>query len=738
MSAFGKPVDRVDGRAKVTGSAQYAVEFPVAGLAHAVIAGASIGRGRIRRIDARAAERSEGVLAVLTHENAMRLPAPSAPRSPEMRPIERALQVLQDAEVHYSGQPIAVVVADTIERAAHAASLVTAEYDSQPFVTDMEAELSSAVGVPDVAGEPPEHARGDVDRGLAAAHATIDVTYTTPPEHHNPMEMHATTAVWEGPDRLTLHDATQGVFPTRDRVASLFGLPVENVRVVAKFVGGGFGSKGSVWSHVMLAAMAARHVSRPVRLMVTRAQMFSFVGFRPRTIQRVQLGAKRSGALTAIVHEAFSQTSRLDDFVEPSTAPTKALYKCENVRTSQRVVRLDTSTPTFMRAPGESTGTFALESAMDELSYALGMDPIELRRKNHADVEPSTGKRWSSKSLEECYRRASERFHWSRRDPVPRTMRDGRLLVGLGMATATYPMHRRPASAIARLAVDGTALVLAGSQDIGPGTYTSMTQVAAGALSMPVRHVRFELGDTEMPPTPISGGSMTAASTGSAVHEACRSVIRAAIDLAVQDSGSPLFGLSRDDVIAKDGHLRAKGLRGRNEAIATLLRRNGLPFLEARADSAPGAEAEAYAMRSFGAQFCEVRVDPDLGTVRVARWVAAFATGRIINPKMARSQFRGGIVFGIGMALLEKSVMDPRNGRFVTRDLGSYHVPVNLDVPEIEVLSVEEDDPHVNPIGVKGIGEIGITGAAAAIANAVYHATGKRVRDLPITLDKLL
>jgi xanthine dehydrogenase YagR molybdenum-binding subunit len=512
------------------------------------------------------------------------------------------------------------------------------------------------------------------------------------------------------------------------------------VRVIAQFVGGGFGSKGAVWSHVALAAMAAKQARLPVRLSVTRQQMFAFVGFRPRTIQKVELGATSAGALTVIRHEGFTQTSRFDDFVEPFTAPTQILYACPNVSTNRAVVRLDTSTPTFMRAPGHATGTFALECAMDELAYALRMDPLELRLLNHADADPDTGRPWSSKSLKECYRRGAERFGWARRSREPGKTRDadGRTLIGLGMATAVYPAHRAPASASARVLPDGTAVVRAGSQDIGPGTSTSMTQVAADALGLAPERVRFELGDTTMPPTPVSAASQTMASTGSAVHEACLAVRRRLVQMAIADAASPLHGLAEKDVVVADGRLSSKHSKSRGETIAALLGRSGLPHVEEQVEAKPGAEDARFSMWSFGAQFCEVRVDPDLGTARVSRWVGAFAAGRAINPRMVRSQLHGGIVFGIGMALLERSAMDARYGRFVTRDLAEYHVPVNADVPEIEVIYVDERDEHVNPLGAKGVGELGNTGAAAAIANAVFHATGKRVRDLPITLDKLL
>jgi xanthine dehydrogenase YagR molybdenum-binding subunit len=552
------------------------------------------------------------------------------------------------------------------------------------------------------------------------------------------MEMHATIAVWHGPRHLTVYDSTQGIFEVRRKLAASLGLPEKNVRVISKFVGGGFGSKGSVWSHVVLSAIAARHVKRPVKLMVMRPQMFGPVGFRPATRQHVVLGARKDGTLTVIRHESRSTTSRFDEFVEHVTAPTRALYQCPNVFTSERVVPLDTGTPQFMRAPGESTGSFAMESAMDELAYSLGLDPLELRLRNHAESDPETGKPWSSKSLKACYQQAAAKFGWTHRSPKPGSMRDGKMLIGWGMATATYPAHQRDASAEASLRSDGTVVVKAGSQDIGTGTYTVMTQVAADIVGVPVERVQFDLGDTDMPETPNSGGSATAASVGSAVRMACEALRARLGELTVTDGRSPLHGANASDVMLDGARIALRGDSARSETIAGLLARHTLQSVDARATAKESEDRKRHATRSFGAQFVEVRVDPDLGQVRVARVVSAFAAGRILNAKTARSQFLGGIVWGIGMGLEEQTVYDARMARIMNADLAEYHVPVNLDVPPIDVILIDEVDPHVNQVGVKGIGEIGITGVAAAIANAVYHATGKRVRDLPITLDALL
>ena len=691
MSEVGKPIDRVDGRLKVTGRAVYAAETPVANVVHAVIVSAAGSHGTLSAIDAKAANAAPGVLAVLTHDTAPKLPNANKKASPQ----DKTLQLLQDTDVFYPDQPIAVVVADTLERAQHAAALVTAKYDGKPVAI----ELSGGDAYK------PEHAgprgetdttRGDLAAGLAAAKFKIAATYRTPVHNHHPMEMHATIAAWQGDDFLTVYDSTQGIFGVRDRLATIFGIDKKHVRVIDKFVGGGFGSKGSPWSHVALAAMAAKVVKRPVKLVVTRQQMCSLVGHRPVTQQDIQLACDANGTLTAIEHKVVSETCRFDEFVEPSAVQTRMIYSCPNVVTSHRVVKLDISTPTFTRAPGEATGTYALESAMDELAYAANIDPLALRIKNYATMDEQDKKPFSSKELMACYTRASDAFGWAKRKMAPRSMRDGNWLVGWGMATATYPARQLPASARVTIKADGTANVQVGTQDLGTGTYTVMSQVAADALGIPVDKITFELGDTALPEAPLSAGSFTAASVGSAVKLACQ---KAKQELAMRGGKGEVTVEHRTE-ISKDH--------------------------------------DKFAMHSHGAVFAEVRVDEDLGLIRVARVVAAYAGGQILNAKTARSQLLGGVVWSIGMALEEETMRDPRTGRIVTRDLADYHVPVHADVPDIDIIMVDEKDPHVNEVGAKGLGEIGNTGASAAIANAVFHATGKRVRDLPIRLDKLL
>jgi xanthine dehydrogenase YagR molybdenum-binding subunit len=719
--SIGAPLDRVDGRLKVTGAAKYAAEFPVANAAHAVIVTSTIAKGRVTSMDTSAAMRVAGVLAILTPFNAekVNVPAPhggggasgasaGAPGPAARGGAMRIPTVLQSTEVHYNGQPIGLVVADTFEHALEASQLVKPAYASEKPVLDIAtAPKNPPETVHPLSGERVV-ARGDVDRGLSEAAVRVDHVYMTPLENHNPMEVHNTVAVWEGGD-LTLYNSTQGIFSVRNTVARAFGLQPNNVRVVSYFTGGGFGSKGGAWSHEILAAMGAHATGRPVKLSLTRRQMFGPVGGRAHTEQRVALGATRDGTLTSIRHDSTSNTSTIEDWVEPATVQTHMLYACPNVRTQYDLVRINVGSPTFMRAPGESTGTFALESAMDELAYALKMDPIDLRLKNYADRDPENNKPFSSKSLRECYAVGADKFGWKARKPAPRSMRDGNWLVGYGLATATYPARRAPAATTARMTQDGHVTIRAGTQEIGCGTYTVMSQIAADALGVPVDRVTMELGVTDMPETPASTGSVTASSTGSAVHDAAL-VLRQ----------------------------RLEGMMQPGESFTDAIRRGGGQAVEVTVNSKAGPEAQQYSMHSFGAVFTEARVDEALGIVRIPRIVTAHGVGKILNEKTARSQIIGGVVWGIGMALEEETLIDPNTGRYVNADLAEYHLPVNADVGTIDVHFVEENDPYVNPIGVKGAGEIGITGVAASIANAVYHATGKRIRELPIRVDRVM
>ena len=736
MSNVGQPLDRTDGLLKVTGQARYSAEFQVPRLVHAVLVQSTVPAGRITRVDTHVAQAMPGVLLVMTHENAPRLPNGGKPALEP--PAGRVLSLLQDDQVHYNGQPVALVVGDTLEHAQAAARMVRVEVAQQPARLDFETARADAHSPGKVQGQSADTTRGDVVAGMAQAAQRIEAVYGTPMETHNPMEPHATIAVWEG-DSLTLYDSTQYVSGVRRTVAKTLGLSPDKLRVVCPFVGGGFGCKGSVWSHVVLAAMAARQVGRPVKLVLERPQMFGPVGGRPRTEQRIALGAASDGRFTAISHDSLTTTSMIEDWTEPCAIVTRMLYDTPHQRTTHRLARLNVGTPTFQRAPGEATGTFALEVALDEMAYALGIDPVELRLRNDAAQDPEKRIPWSSKSLAACYRAGAERFGWARRNPQPGSMREGNTRVGWGMATATYPANRSAAAATARYLPDGTAQVESGSQDLGTGTYTVMTQVAADAMGMPVDRVHFSLGDTRMPEAPVSGGSQSVASVSPAVQAAGQqardALIAAAIAAAIADASSPLHGLAAEDITVADGVLAARS--GAREPVAAVVARHGRP-IEVTAKVQPGEEKQKFSMHSFGAVFVEVHVDADLGVVRVSRIVGSYGVGRLLNAKTGRSQLMGGIVWGMGMALFEESLLDTRYGRIVNNNLAEYHVPVNADVPDIDILVLDEADAYVNPLGAKGIGEIGITGVPAAIANAVYHATGRRVRELPITLDKLI
>src|SRR3954468_4192035 len=706
---IGQPVSRVDGRQKVTGGATYAAEFDQPGQAHGVIVRSTVANGRIASIASAAAERSPGVVAVLTHRNAPRLAYREHKGAVDPELGER-LHVLQDDRVSHQGQPIALVVAETLEQANYAATLVRVTYAPETGSTDIarvEPVLPTQQKTDQGERRPPETRRGDPEGALASAEVKVDQTYAIPRENHNPIELHATIAAWDG-DRLTLWDKSQWVGNVAEEIAAVFGIGPENIHVVSPFVGGAFGSALRTWPHVTLAALGSRVAGRPVKVMLSRREMYYGVGFRPHTVQRVAVGASRDGRLAAVVHDGYQETSRYEEYSEALVNASRFLHSCQNVYTRQRLAPLNVHTPTWMRAPGEASGVFALESAMDELAVALNLDPVELRLRNEPEIDEFKKIPFSSRSTRECYRAAADGFGWTRGDPRPPSMRDGRWLIGWGMASATYPMNFAPASAVARLLPDGTAEVASAASDMGPGTWTSMTQVAADALGLPIERVRFNLGDNRLPRAPVHGGSLTMASVGSAVQAACLK--------------------AREDALA----------RGGANDLTDAMRRLGQP-VEASADVKPGDESQRFSMHSFGAVFVEVAVDPDLGETRVRRIVGAYGAGRIVNPKTSRSQCIGGMIGGIGMALMEHSVVDPRNGRGPNANLAEYAVPVHADSPAVmDVSFVEENDPHVNPLGVKGVGEIAIVGVASAIANAVYHATGKRIRELPITPDKLL
>ncbi|MBX9396612.1 xanthine dehydrogenase family protein molybdopterin-binding subunit [Streptomyces sp. TRM72054] len=725
QAAVGAPLSRVDGVLKVTGKAEYAAEYGIKGVVHAVIVDASIGRGRIRSIDTRAAERHAGVLRVIHHGNAPKLPYRDNAGS--NNPAGRRLRVFQDDRVLFHGQPVAVVVANTLEAAQHGASLVKVRYDAEKPSTD----LTKAEP-----GEPTNYARGDAEAGLRSSAVRLDLTYELARNHHNPMEPHATVARWDG-NKLTVWDKTQWVMGTHDEIAAVFDLPVDAVRVINPFVGGGFGSGLRCWPHTIVAALAARVTRRPVKLVLSRKQMYFGTGFRPSYEYRLRLGSDRRGRLTAAIHDIDAETSSYETFNEAVMLAGQMLYSMPNVRQAYRQVPLDVNTPIWMRGPGFASASFVIESAMDELAHRLGIDPIELRRRNEPSEDESTNEPFSTRRLSECYTVGARAFGWDRRNPKPRSTRDGDWLIGLGMATGVYDPGRYPAQARARLDADGTAVVEAATSDMGPGTYTAQTQVSADALGLTMRTVTFRLGDSRYPPTSPHGGSATMASVGSAVVDACNQVRQQAIRLAVEDRESPLYGVTADDVVVRNGRLHVQNNPARGETYKSLLVRNDRSHLEANGSyTGPGSNRSAYF--AYNATFAEVAVDANLGLVRVRRMLGVYDAGRIISPKLAESQAFGGIVGGIGTALLEHTVTDHRDGRIVNANLADYLVPVNADVPEIKAIYLDGEDNAGNLLGVKGLGEVVQVGVAAAIGNAVFNATGRRVRQLPITAEALL
>jgi xanthine dehydrogenase YagR molybdenum-binding subunit len=688
--AVGAAMPRVEGHEKVSGEARYAVEHDIEGVAHAALVQSTVAKGAVRAVDAAAALALKGVLAVLWHENAPRVASDDDPD----------LAVLQRSDIAFRGQIVAVAVADSLEVAREAAALVRVDYEAAAHDVELTADHPKLYK-PDKVNPAfdTDTERGDVEAGLAAAATTIDATYSTPAQHNNPMEPHGTLALWRDGD-LTLYESTQGAPMARDAIAKVLGLDPDHVRVIAPHVGGGFGSKGTPKPNAIVAALAARHVQRPVKLAVTRQQMFVFTGYRTPTIQRLRLGADAEGRLTAISHEVFEQSSTVREFAEQTAVPTRTMYAAPNRHTSHRLARLDVPTPSWMRAPGETPGMYALECAMDELAIASGIDPVELRIRNEPEVEPESGVPFSSRHLVACLSEGAERFGWAGRDPTPGTRRDGRWLIGTGVASSTYPARRRPSQAIARAEPDGRFVVSIGAADIGTGARTVLTQVAADALGADPALVTLELGDSALPRAMLAGGSMGTASWGSAVVKAC--------------------ALLTERVGELGGEIPAAGF-------------------EISADTADDVAADERLERhAFGAQFAEVRVDADTGEIRVPRLHGVFAAGRILNPLTARSQLIGGMTMGLSMALHEESVLDLEFGDYLNHDFAQYHVAACADVLDLEATWIEEDDAHLNPMGAKGIGEIGIVGTAAAIANAVHHATAIRVRDLPLRLDRLL
>ena len=734
-SSIGQPLTRREGVLKTTGAARFAADANPPGMVYAVMATSSIARGRVTALDVAAAKAHPGVIEVMTPANAPKLAMdPDA----KLHPFMFKMEVLQNDSVRYANQAIAVVIADTLEAATEGALLLHPQYEVEPArlgLDSADSYLPQAVG----AGSPAAESHGDMAAGLAAATVRMEAVYDTPAQYHNAMEPHAIVAAWDG-DTLSIDTPSQGMALAQQRIGGLFGVAPEGIHIRSPFLGGGFGSKGLVSGPQVLGIMAARLVGRPVKLVLRREQMFGPVGHRAPTRQTLQMGADGQGSLTALSHHAKTATSSFDEFIEPAANASHVLYASLAIETSHQAVRIDTGTPLFMRAPGEAPGSAALESAIDEMALACGMDPLAFRLKNYAEVEPISGKPFSSKALRQCYEQGAERFGWATRPQAPRQMHDeAGMLVGWGMGTAVFPALMFQGHARAVLKQDGTGIVETGAHDMGQGAWTAFAQIAADSLGLDLDQVEFRSGTSDLPDAGIAGGSAHTATVGAAIHGAGGDVIGKLADLATGDERSPLFGAGNAGVIARGGRLYRRDDEARSESYADILTRAGRDAIEGTGTgSADPAAQAAYAMHAHGAVFAEVKVDPDFGQVRVTRLVGAFAAGTIVNPRMVRSQYYGGMVWGVSFALHEHAVMDKRTGRPMNPNLGEYHVPVNADVPDIEAILVEERDVHVNALGIKGVGEIGITGTAAAIANAVWHATGVRVRSFPITLDRLI
>ncbi|MEY2536355.1 MAG: xanthine dehydrogenase YagR molybdenum-binding subunit [Verrucomicrobiota bacterium] len=715
-SPVGQSVTRIDGKLKVTGAAKYAAEFARPKLAYGMLIQSAIANGRLNKIDISAAKSAPGVIGILTRENAPRFkPYPDDVTSKGA--IGEGRVPLEDDNIHWVGQHLGVVVAESFEDATDAASLVRVQYDTAaPVVSlaDQRAQQNSLRPETFAGRQKLQVKRGNVDAALPGATHRIDVTYSTPVENHNPIETYSTTAEWEAVDRVLIHECTRGIKQLQKIVANAFSLPRENVRIVCPFIGGAFGSKGFQWSHTLLAVAAAQLVQRPVKLTFTRPQMFDSAGQRARTVQKISVGADKDGKLVALRHATTTHSSPVAQYIEPCGNMSRMLYSCPNIEVTHQLLRVNLTTPCPMRAPGEAPGVFALECAMDELAHEINIDPLEFRLRNYAEMDENENKPWSSKKLRECYERGAEKFGWSKRNPKPGAMRapDGGQ-IGFGMATAVYPAQQQKAGAIAILNQDGTVVIRSATHEIGTGTYTAMTQFAADELGLPLDKIRFELGDSQFPEAPNNGGSWLTASVAPAVMGACRELKKKVVNLAGSwptDSGQ----------------------------LADLFARSGQDRMEALFNSEPNKdEREKFSFQSFGAIFVEVHVDL-FGQVRVKRATGVYDAGRMVNPRLARSQIMSGMLFGIGMALMEATIPDEKLGRIVNPNLAEYHLPVHADTPEFDIDFINEPDPHMSDFGARGIGEIGIVGAPAALANAVFHATGKRIRDLPITLDKLI
>ncbi len=731
---IGAPVSRIDGPLKVQGKARFAAEFPLEGMVYAAVAFSTVPKGRIATLDTSAAEAAPGVVLVMTHKN-----APRMANMPLFMTAAKAaggdnLPIMQDDRVHWNGQPIAVVLAESQEQADHARSLLRATYEEESATTSFAKAKAQGTDPGMFQGQPLKAAIGDAEAALAASPVSVDAEYSTPRHTHNAIEPHAATLAWHG-DELVVHDASQAVAHTAWSLSHVFGLNEKQVRVTSPYVGGGFGSK-TLWQHQVLGAAAAKLAGRPVRIALSREGVYRMVGGRAVTEQRVAIGAEADGRFTSIIHTGTVAMTRHNAMPEPFIAGTRSAYAAGSFKLDVEVAYMDMLANTFMRAPGEAVGTFGLECAIDELAVKLGMDPIELRIRNEPERDPTEGTPFSSRHIVEAWRAGAERFGWSKRNSLPGSVREGEWLSGMGCATATYPYYRMPGGA-ARITLtkDGHARVEVAAHEMGMGTATASTQVAAERLGLEMDQVSFGYGDSIMPGLVLAGGSQQTASIGASVIAAHHALVAELLKLA--GNASPLAGLGRDEVGSLDGGLAKLDEPERHESYVSILARAGRDEVTVVAAAPPPMETQHWSMHSYGAMFCEVRVNAVTGETRVTRFLGAFDCGRILNAKTASSQFRGGIIMGLGMALMEETQFDERKGRVMNPSLAEYHIPVHLDVPKIDVIWTDIPDPHT-PMGAHGIGEIGITGTGAAVANAVFNATGKRIRDLPLTLDKLM
>jgi xanthine dehydrogenase YagR molybdenum-binding subunit len=732
------PIDRVGGKAKVTGTATFAAEYKVQNMAFGFLVGSTVAKGRIKTMDIKAAEKAPGVLAVITHLNAPKLPGYQTGKDPSKPPTAgQPLRIFYDNEILYYDQPIALVIADTYERVLHAARLVKAQYDKAPHQTELKTNLSKAKTPTGPRFE--DYKRGEVD-AYKAAPVKIEQQYYHPIEVHNPMELGSIIARWEEKDKVTVYTKTQGVESTQRSIADVFKISQDNITVNAENIGGAFGMALRTWPYEIAGVMGAQKIGRPLKLVLHREQMFTNVGHRPETIQKIGIGATADGKLVGLTHEATAETSSYEEFTEATVNISRFMYACPSVTTRYRIVPLNVCTPIWMRGPGEATGSFALESAMDELAFALNLDPLELRIRNHSDTDPERNLPWSSKYLKECYELGAERIGWKARKLQPMALQDGDWLIGYGMGTGAFGAFRSAATVKARLEADGKLLLQCSVNDMGPGTATMMTTVASNEMGLPVNNIKIEMGSTRLPPGPMQGGSTVTSTVGAAVHETCAALKEQIAALASKE-GSPfhtanIHGVKADDLLFSESGISLKRDAAVTLSYNELLKQANLPALELTKESK--GQQQPYSMYSFSVHFVKLRVHRPTGRIKIDHVVSCADAGAIVSPKTAESQMIGGAVGGIGMALMEDMVIDHRFGRPINNNLADYHVPVNADIPAVDVLFVNKKDPYTNPMGSKGLGEIALVGVAPAIANAVFNATGRRIRSLPITLDKLI